>query len=248
MFCSDMTAYTTITPASVRPGDGQTWARPALVRQLEVLGELAEAGLRMALAIERQATEAPPQDEAAPKAPPSLEALARAYARAARAVRMTVLLQSKVIKDLQFLDTQIALDDARVAKTWAMQPPDERLKARVERIVERIAEADRPGDRDAVHRLVVEAGERLDDDDIYGDLLSRPVGEIVARICRDLGLDPDWTRLAEEAWAIDEIASGAPSSPFASLPRPIRAGPEPPNGGFRRRGLEPLPRSRDGPH
>jgi len=41
-----------------------------------------------------------------------------------------------------------------------------------------------------------------------------PVSEIIAHICRDLRLEPDWPQLAEEAWAQDEIASGAPERPW----------------------------------
>jgi hypothetical protein len=61
---------------------------------------------------------------------------------------------------------------------------------------------------------VGEAKERLDNDDIYGLVATRPIGELVAMICEDLGLDPDWDHLAAEAWARAEIASGAEGSPF----------------------------------
>jgi hypothetical protein len=67
---------------------------------------------------------------------------------------------------------------------------------------------------------VLEASERLDRDDVYGDLLARPVSELVALICRDLGLDPDWPVLADEAWAREEMADGAPGWPLAGLGNP----------------------------
>ena len=63
------------------------------------------------------------------------------------------------------------------------------------------------------------------------------MGELVALICRDFGLEPNWDALAQEAWAQAEIASGAPGSPFledwddneegedVEAPEP---GPEPP--------------------
>jgi len=94
--------------------------------------------------------------------------------------------------------------------------PVYRRKARVEAIIERVAKADH--DEEEVDRLVREAGERLDDEDLYGEVLGRPVGELVSLICRDLGLAPDWSRLAEEAWARREAAEGDPRSPFAPLP------------------------------
>jgi hypothetical protein len=41
---------------------------------------------------------------------------------------------------------------------------------------------------------------------------SRTTGEIIARFCRELGLDPDWTRWENEDWAVAE--AGRPGSPF----------------------------------
>jgi hypothetical protein len=83
------------------------------------------------------------------------------------------------------------------------------------RIVERVATSQHE-DTDKVERLVQEAAERLDQDDIY-KMLDRPVSEVVALICKDLGLDPDWPRLAQEAWAREEMASGAAGWPLAGL-------------------------------
>ena len=132
---------------------------------------------------------------------------------------MTLLLQSKLIRELQFREASQARDAAR-----AETDRSEDRKARVEQIVERVAEAQGEAP-EAVERLVEEAAERLDRDDIYGDVLSKPVSEIVARICQDLGLDPDWPRLAQEAWARAEIESGAAGSPLAVFRRdPDREG------------------------
>jgi len=172
-----------------------------------VLGQLAEAALNIALAIERQATRA-----CAEGAGPAEEGdVALAHVRVGRAVRLTVLLQSKLIKGLQALDrgAQLRLEKAR--------------KDRIERIVERVAKATHEK-QDIVERLIDEASERLDDD-IYGDVMTQPISEIVARICRDLGLEPDWARLAQEAWALEEIHSGAPGWPLAASPPMSATGP-----------------------
>ncbi len=61
------------------------------------------------------------------------------------------------------------------------------------------------GDGDAV--------ERLEDLDIYGDGQTLPVSGMIDRLCEDLGLDPDWDRMAEEGWARAEIRSGKAGSP-----------------------------------
>ena len=63
--------------------------------------------------------------------------------------------------------------------------------------------------------------------------MSRPIGEIVALICKDLGLEPDWGRLAQEAWAQAEIADGDPGSPFAPW---MTQRPQPPPHDPRNRG------------
>ena len=180
--------------------DPAAWAQGMLRRQVERLDALAELGLEMAQAI------------AAEKA----DGTVTAFSRVAKVVRMCGLLQSKLIQHMedasrrQAIHAPLAEEQARLAKAReraALDPANDH-KARVERIVERQARARHPRDEDEVERLMLEACERLDDDDIYRDVQSRPIGELVARLCQDLGLDPDWQRLSQEAWAQDEIERG----------------------------------------
>jgi hypothetical protein len=164
-----MTEPTTApTPAeSQAPAKAAETARALIERQLWMLGRLAEAGLNVALAIERQALD---EGEVREQAQQGCERQKR--------------------------------QDAR--------------KARVERIVERVIKAEIT-DEDEIYRLTQQTYERLDDEGVYGDLLARPVSEIIARICRNLGLSPDWSRLAQEAWAQEEIDSGAAAAPLMTL-------------------------------
>jgi hypothetical protein len=85
-------------------------------------------------------------------------------------------------------------------------------KTRIAHIVERVARDACEDDEDRVDRLYTEACDRLDDDDVYGDVMSRPMSEIVAEVCRDIGLAPDWERLGREAWAQQEMRASAPVS------------------------------------
>ncbi len=155
-------------------------------------------------------------------------------------MRLTVALQSKLIDALAALEAPSAPATADPEQPRA--DPDYLLKARVERIVERAALAEHNGDDDEADRLTAEAGERLDDIDLYGGLLDRPISEILARICRDIGLPLQWSRLAEEAWAQAEMGDGEPGAPLAALLETLETQPPPPDpdGTGRRRYLSRL--------
>ncbi|MGZ3398694.1 MAG: hypothetical protein ACXWKX_05705 [Caulobacteraceae bacterium] len=215
------------TPAPNAPptdSDETDWSRPFVMRQLQLLGDLAEIGLEVARGVERRVKAAEADEDLAP--------VALAYSRVSRAVRLTLMLQSRLIKDRK-ADEQAeakALAEVRAeqAKQEAVRDPVYQRKVRVETILERVALARHPGDAARADRLVREGGERLDDEDLYGDLMERPLSELVARLCRDLGLDPDWSELAEELWAVREVESGAVGWPLAGLVPPRQAGRPPP--------------------
>jgi hypothetical protein len=202
------------------PADEADWARAYAMRQLQMLGELAEIGLDVARAVERQASGSG-QESGMPAAPAVFQGdLALAYSRVSRAVRLTLMLQSKLIEDLKAADKAGAEVDAEAAKDEARSDPAYQKKVRVEAIVERVIRAERPDDAETLDTLMTDACERLDDEDVYGDLMERPVSELVARICKDLGLTPDWAELAEELWAVREVQSGRPGWPLAQQALP----------------------------
>lgn len=60
---------------------------------------------------------------------------------------------------------------ALAADKAARLDPAYHHKVRVERIVDRVAKAACGDDEDRIDRLVIKAGERLDDEDLYGDIL-----------------------------------------------------------------------------
>jgi hypothetical protein len=159
--------------------------------------------------------------------------LSLAFARVSRAVRLTIALQQTLVDGLAALEAGIV---PGVPGAKADPDPDYVLKARVERIVERTAEAEHE-DAGKVDRLVAESAERLDDIDLYGDLLDRPMSEIVARIAEDIGLPLDWSRMAGEAWAQTEMAQGDAGEPLTAVLRTLDPPPLDPEGSGRRRAL-----------
>lgn len=168
-------------------------------RQLTLLGELAEIGMRMARELDRRMQAPEGDDDLAPLGnDPALT-----YARLTRAVRLTLAMETHILDGLESAATEVRRK--RAASRRGL----------VERVVEAAVEAEVAGEDDQL-ALMAEVTERLwDDEDID---LDRPVGETIARICADLGLAPDWGRWAMEPWALEEARTGAHGSPFAEPP------------------------------
>jgi hypothetical protein len=145
--------------------------------QLAMLTELAGIGMEIARAAGRRACAlAEGGDTGSGGLDPGLS-----YARAARAVRLTIALQSKLARDLAALDE---------AGTRARTADAARRRDRIHRRVEQVIEAEE-GDAGEAERLSSNAWERLTDED-ESALLDRPIEELVAQICQDLGLSPSW--------------------------------------------------------
>lgn len=172
----------------------EPWERALLDARLEMLGRLAEMGMELAAAIKDQAT---PERLAEPGAAATV---AMAFGRVSRAVRMTLALQSRLIEDFKAAPKAGSAKaasgkaDSGDAEDKCMElrwlEPETVRRRRVEDIVRGLAE-DSELDAETVERVAVEAGERLEEDDIYGSVMVRAVGELVADICLDLGLGAD---------------------------------------------------------
>jgi hypothetical protein len=151
-------------------------ARALIARQLEVLTRLTDIGMGIAEDAGRRSSALADGGAAGANAPdPAL-----AYARAARAVRMTIALQSRLLKDLADLDRAETQAHASLARL---------RRNRVHRAVERAVEA-ACDDEDEAERLSSDAWECLADTD-DADITGRSFDEVVAMICQDLGLSPD---------------------------------------------------------
>ena len=204
----------TVTPAPPPPAgpgtDASAPARALIERQLAMLARLAEIGMEIAEAAGRQATSAMADcDGAGTMRDPAL-----VYARTARAVRLTIALQSRLVDDLAALDR--AADLAETERKTAR-------RTRLRRLVERAVEAEHGTNRDEIERLSWEAREHLGEADLDADLEGLSVAEVVARICHDLGLPPERTaRILAAAGPLG--GPPGPSSPDArSAGRPAPA-------------------------
>ena len=177
-----------------------------------MLAELAEIGMDLAREVRRQAL-----DETT-EVPPAAD-LALTFSRIARAVRQTVALEARLAEPSQPGHAERPLS---VSDRWRSA----RRKRQVKQIVGEIIEAETKSDFEA-DRLFAERDERLDDGDEEADFADRPLGELVARICADLGVEPDWSLFEDEDWAIAEARARPPGSPFAAA-RADEVSPAPP--------------------
>jgi hypothetical protein len=152
--------------------------------RLAALGmELAEALCRQALG---QASRSLPAQSAGDPA--------ASFERIARAVRQTLALAAKLDDDRRArqerYEANTAVRHAEVSQraVLAKRERQQRQKLEVKRIIERLIEA---AAKDAVEaeNLLVDLDVRLEeeDDGKFGD---RPVDEIVAGLCRELGIRP----------------------------------------------------------
>jgi hypothetical protein len=165
------------------------WERALLDRQLERLDQLADMGLALAGEIQRRAAIAAPDAD--------ISHAAIDFAHVSRAVRMTLALQSRLVRDFKTPPKAAASDagnDDDEPVRWEVEwlpsePTVDEQRANVRRNVRRLAK-DCGLDADRIERLDAEASERLERDDIYADILKGPFDEIVAQICKGLGLTP----------------------------------------------------------
>jgi hypothetical protein len=166
-------------------------ANPAEARaqhRFEVLRELVEIGMELARDVRRQALE--PAEPDAPAVDHGLR-----FARIARAVRQTLALEEKFEaerRERREKVEKVRVVDARVRGLMR--------KIKVGEIVERVLENETDGEF-----LTEMLSERLEDAEDT-DFADHSLGELVAGICRDLGVTVDWTRWGDEVWAIEARA------------------------------------------
>jgi hypothetical protein len=193
-----MTHSPILTPAN----DETDPSAERAARHMGLLAELAEIGMALARTL-------PGSDEVKTDA-------GLAFSRLSRAIRQTIALEARIDADERAraarLEVRHATRQAEAAQAW------EERENRIEGVVTRIIRAEAADNGDA-ERLLDEMCEHLEDEDVYDDYSRRPTGEIIASICKDLGLTPDWSRWEGRDWAV-EAAQAMAEGPRRPLSQP----------------------------
>jgi len=195
-------------------GTGAESACIEAAEDAEMLRELAQIGMRLVRLVEANAQARMAENPAA-----DLGRVDQAFAKLSRSIRLTLALKAKLA------DSAAKRDTAAMGAARTQQADESRThwqKVKLEHAVTETLEA-----LDAEH-LLADLHERLDDADIAADLGTRTMGEMVARVCDDLGIGINrdlwkgkgWKAIRDEAFAMMEATTnpGANSGP----------GPDPP--------------------
>jgi hypothetical protein len=197
------------------------WRAEALKRLAALCERVAEAEARRVLAAveAEEAGEAPAEKGRDP---------ALGFARAARAMRETLALSAKLDREQQALEADVAKQaEAAALATGAAPAPASSLSRTFEtRHLRRSIRKDEI--LEIAEQMVDAEHEGAAAENVYGDLVDwvrdegalrdwdRPIGELLAHICHDLGLTPDWNDWRDEDWAREEAETReASASPFA---------------------------------
>jgi len=198
-----------------------------------VLARLTELGMVLAEKLVAQAT----ADEATAV---DVGEVGSAFAKISRGVRMTVMLETRLLKDRRLRrDGLEAAHEARLQAMrearWAEEAAEENERVEkqqnaIDEAVKDMIRAERPEgyereplfdrldrvwvkDQDAYGKLVLSGGQSLYDEMGGEDAL---VSKQIAAFCKALDLTPDWDLWKDSVWAIEEAEDEAEGSPYAT--------------------------------
>ncbi|MDB6080198.1 MAG: hypothetical protein JWO82_3945 [Akkermansiaceae bacterium] len=202
----DASAFSDLTPDDSEERAGASAGEARTARQLAMLQELAEIGMQMARAVRDEAlarAEAAIEDAAASRRPSPFGGgdLGLVYSRIARAVRQTLALETRLAEGIETAKFEQRRAHVAAVRSAFQERQDEVRDYVAEAIEAEAAEKGTP--EKEIERLLDDLDERLEVGDYDEVLPNLPIGDLVERICADLGVTPDWSLWESEDWAIE---------------------------------------------
>ena len=177
--------------------------------QIAMLRNLSRRAMTMAEDIQLQAA-----DRAAREKEDGIERtdLSLAFARTARSARQSMMLASKFAAARRKGERDDAAEQARQAAAARHKRKGEE-KQRIERAVEQAIDSDKRLSETAAETAREDLRERLESPEFYEEFGETPAEILIAKLCLELELEPDWAdwaakAAAEKAW-IDHWESEA---------------------------------------
>ena len=210
-----------IDPPAVDEADLVAASVARVERRLRMLDDLAEMAMKLASRVTERALaeEAASAKDAAGDTPPDFAA--DDLAKLSRAVRLTLDLAGRLEETL----VRLRAGEISVRAACRQEHEERASRARMQRgaatrdkVAEQVAMvifSESESERESSD-LLEALEERLSDDVAYIDIEDQPLREVVERLCRDLGLKPDWSRWTDDGWLDqdDFLKSRASWSPF----------------------------------
>jgi hypothetical protein len=206
--------------AAGETASGLGWARRVLCQQLDALSRLTAIAWRLL---------EPPTPPADSSDPATFFAALRGFEKAVRrqvrvdwVLRLIGALRDKLRAELEAIDNgQAPAPPVAAANPAAEGEPGETLNPK--------EGSDRP-ERENLHDYERFTFQGRAAEKKLAEILKRPTAEIIALICRELGLPDDWPRVAEEEWAREEAEDwgeppGASELEASIKPPRMRAAP-----------------------
>src|SRR6185369_17466517 len=110
-------------------------------------------------------------------------------------------LQIRIAEDVE--KVRLEGEQRRVAAIrWAANERQTEIRDYVAEAIEAEAVELKKPERE-VERLLDDLDERIEAGDYDDELDTAPIGDLVARICADLGVTPDWNLWMDQDWAIE---------------------------------------------
>jgi hypothetical protein len=196
-------------------------------RHRRMLMKMGEVGMDLIAAMQRRAND---DDH-----PETMDQLNLGFSRVTRAVRLTMAYEARLLEDAEARRERIAAEAARRQKQRERQA-EEALWRRLDRRhdqVQHLAEAaiERKVEEGEIERseavsLYADLRERLDDEDFEYELETSSIEEILPRICRHLGIEPDPSVWRYAVWedGIEEPDSDPPAQTTGSGRGPPKRG------------------------
>ncbi len=194
-------------------GTKSDFARMAAAEDAEMLKELAGIGMRLVRLLETNAEAKMAVDPACDLGP-----VDQAFAKLSRSVRQTLALKAKLSELAAKRNSAVAGDER---KREADASRRRWRKVKLGRAVAETVKAEYS--RSDTENLLTDLQERLDDPDIDVDLATRSIGEMVASVCDDLGIEINreiWRAKGwylTENWRVRDPVEPVPQAPARSI-------------------------------